>query len=114
MLFTVNSNERIRINTSGDVGIGTASPGYKLDVNGSFNAVTSGTNLIYNSGILYHQGGVGSYYQYISGLDYNFRNRRTGSLVFATDDITRMVIDKSGSVGIGTTSPSEQLQKMVI
>jgi hypothetical protein len=36
--LSVNSNERFRISNSGNVGIGTTSPGYKLDVNGVANA----------------------------------------------------------------------------
>jgi len=32
IIFTANNAERMRINSSGNVGIGTASPGYKLDI----------------------------------------------------------------------------------
>ncbi|WP_413942646.1 tail fiber domain-containing protein [Bdellovibrio sp. HCB-162] len=38
--FTVNGSERVRIDTAGKVGIGTTTPGYTLDVNGSFNATS--------------------------------------------------------------------------
>jgi len=45
----VSSGNNIRNSNSGNVGIGTASPGYKLDVNGQTNATSyciSGTNCI--------------------------------------------------------------------
>jgi hypothetical protein len=35
MIFYTNANERMRIDTGGKVGIGTNTPGYALDVNGT-------------------------------------------------------------------------------
>jgi len=94
----------------GNLGIGVAVPNYKLDVNGSFSTVTSSIYLQYNSGILYHYGGSGDYYQYINGANYLLSNRTsTGALVFSTQDTERMRITSGGNVGIGVTNPSEKL-----
>ncbi len=45
MMFHVNSSERMRITSTGTVGIGTTVPAYKLDVNGDLRAkgITSST-----------------------------------------------------------------------
>ena len=100
-----NASERVRIDTSGNVGIGTTNPAYKLDVNGSFNAVTSGIYLTYNSGILYH----GNYYQITSGNDYKLFARTNGALILGSDDNERIRITSAGNVGIGTATPAHKL-----
>lgn len=100
MAFSTNSAERIRITSGGNVLIGTTTDaGFRLDVNGSFNALTSGISLEYNNGILYHAGGSGNYYQYISGANYNIINRTaTGALILGTSDTERMRIKSGGQV----------------
>lgn len=102
---------------AGKLLINTLSVGtYSLDVNGTarvsgastfarITATTSGIELDYNSGILYHAGGSGSYYQYIDGVSYTFRSRTaTGSLIFATQDIERMRLTSGGNLLVGTTA----------
>lgn len=83
-------NERMRITQSGNVGIGTTSPAYKLDINGSVN-IASGQPLRWGSG------------------DVEIINSGH-NLVFKTYDGTdsldeHMRITSGGNVGIGTTNP---------
>lgn len=111
------TNQRMQLTTAGRLLIGTTTEAtFLLDVNGTARvsgsstfarilATTSGIELEYNSGILYHAGGSGSYYQYIDGTSYTFRSRTaTGSLIFGTQDLSRMRITSSGNLLIGTAT----------
>ena len=104
--------ERMRIDGSGNVGIGTSSPGYKLVVSAASNtnpiAVISGSTkglrlgADTNGGIIegVDNTGVGSFQPLtLGGADIRF----------TTSTTERMRIDSSGNVGIGTTSPSALL-----
>jgi hypothetical protein len=78
--------ERLRIDASGNLGVGTTSPARKLDVNGPIRIADStvlewgGTTVAIN--------GASS----------------TNTLTFATASTERMRLDASGNLGIGTTS----------
>jgi len=120
----VAMTERMRIDSSGNVGIGTNSPANKLTLaendsntvitNGSSNLELSninGTNNTYSRMIFNDTaGGAGAG---IFGVKLTDTTNNYGQFEFwtrgsSTAD-TRMVIEPNGNVGIGTVSPSELL-----
>lgn len=92
------------VDHSGNVGIGTTSPGYKLDVNGNIHgSVYFGSSTEY----LLTGGGssiLSSYYP------ITIRTHQVDNpIVFQTNGIERVRINTGGNVGIGTTSPTSKL-----
>ena len=83
--------------TTGNVGIGTTGPGYKLDVAG-----TVGVRGRWSEIFRYPTGaGTENWKTAVDASGYHWRNE--------TDGVIRMVISNTGNVGIGTTNPSEKL-----
>ena len=107
--FSAGSNERMRIDSSGNVGIGTASPTTGLVVNSRIQvtgntAPSSGTGLE----LLYDGTSAGSL-AFARGTGY-IPNFMDGSqLQFLTSSSERMRITSAGNVGIGTSSPGVKL-----
>ena len=121
-MFT-GQQERIRIDTNGNLGIGTTSPSGKLHVYDNGGSFRTDLDATYHMGILNEY--VSTYvtrtkfgrwnntsnleiYYDIAGLEEARITRNFGQAVlkFNRSSTTDMIIDGSGNVGIGTTSPS--------
>jgi hypothetical protein len=104
LTFTVNSSERLRIDSSGRVGIGTSSPVGRLSVVGADNstqAVFGGSTGTTGRGLRIATGVTGFQTNDIAILDA--QNPTSGTLVFQTQSIERLRITSAGNVGIGLT-----------
>ena len=103
----------VTIDSSGNVGIGAASPAAKLDVNGSIQAVsTTGTKIAF--GATTFVSGSSTIADY--GITYNdegasFDTNLAGfsNMKFHTNRTERLRISPNGNVGIGTASPATAL-----
>jgi len=104
----VGLNTAMRIDSSGNVGIGTDSPSVALDVNGDYQGAG---NIITSSGFIRSPDGSAGTPSIQPGVDADtgFFRPTTNNIGFSTGGSEAMRIDASGNVGIGTDSPSNAL-----
>ena len=102
--FSTNTTERIRIDANGNIGIGTSTPTAVTLYTG---VTTNGTN---GSWYVLSQGGTNKSVFETGGSMSQLKTLVSEPLVLGTNNVERMRIDANGSVGIGTTSPTERLQ----
>jgi hypothetical protein len=134
-ILGTSANERMRIDASGNVGIGTTSPIGKLSVSGGITKDGGECNLAVASSnpssipatitqdssastLQVFSGGMGSTSQRGGQIDFiaGAASSNAGTLLFrtgtsagGTSQTERMRITSSGNVGIGTSSPSRLL-----
>lgn len=90
------------VGSSGNVGIGTASPDASLDIWKSYSAGTDSLRFSFNDGSAYWMG-IQTYVVGAGNVGYKFRTHNVSNTVDA------LAITGNGKIGIGTTSPSVKL-----
>jgi hypothetical protein len=99
--FSTNGSEKVRINNSGSVGVGTNNPLYKLHIVGNVYGTTTGQ---FGNAVITGTGTGFAVYGSNAGA--------TGVKINLDSDISRndlVISASSGYVGIGTSSPSAKL-----
>lgn len=114
--FDVGGSDQMVIDSSGNVGIGTSSPSSPLHVKATNNIIMSLQSSDATTGNLYfnfrndngdEKGWIG--YGSSTTDDFGIFNNESRNLSLGTSGTSRLVIDSSGKVGIGTSAPQDLL-----
>jgi hypothetical protein len=103
LTWLTDGNERMRLTATGNLGIGTGTPGPKLDVNGGIKAA---------AGVLSGPAGsLGNGYSFGNGgdTDGGMFSPTDGTLTWYTNNAEKLRLTSDGRLGIGTSGPSAPL-----
>ena len=99
IVFMQDSNEKIRIDTNGNLGIGLSGPTERLQIHGTTTSVARFTTDTTGAA---NTDGIAVGYDSSSGFGFLW-NRENQPIVFATNNAEKMRLDQNGNLGIGTT-----------
>ena len=122
--FKIGNDEKMILDTDGNFGIGLSNPGAKLDVRGSIRAGydTDTTSYFGKAAIGYNGESDTAIFSHIdnnTNLNYALKQLYDGTtsinapsnkvIKFKINNDEKMILDKNGNFGIGTTSPLAKL-----
>jgi hypothetical protein len=105
--FTEGGVESMRIDSSGNVGIGTSSPAQKLHVASAGTTAIQVQNTASSGGSYFKSTNTATTCNFgVDAIGGYVETVGAYSTLFYTNSLQRMIIDSSGNVGIGTSSPT--------
>lgn len=110
--LSTNDTERMRIDATGNVGIGTTSPTSRIHVYGTTSTTQQisidGTSNTSSLKISYNGSQVG-FLQNYQNTEINFGTSVSAPIMFYTNNTEKMRLTSAGNFGIGTASPLAKL-----